>query len=168
MLLLPSTTSSDKEITLTQGLKALVSADDFDRLSRHYWQALWNGRHWYAVRSGRGGKLLYMHRVITGAEPGQDVDHRDRTATLDNRRGNLRIASRSQNQANRGRLRSNSIGYTGVRRKPSGKFVGAVVKLGRRFYTKVQDTVEQAARARDVLAQELFGEFAAMTTQEAA
>ena len=168
MLLLPSLATTHKEITLTRGLTAKVSPEDFDRLMRHKWQALFNGRHWYAVRSGPDGSLIYMHRTVTGAQFGQDVDHRDRAATLDNTRENLRLASRSQNQANRGKLTSNTSGYTGVGPTPSGKFIGRVQHLGRSFRTKVYATAEAAARARDLLAQEIFGEFASMTALGAA
>jgi hypothetical protein len=157
-----------REIELTQGLTAKVNPEDFDKLNAYNWQALWNGRHWYAVRASPGGGLIYMHRAILGAEPGQDVDHRNRKETLDNTRDNLRLASRSQNQANRGLLPTNTLGYTGVRPTPSGKFIGRVTKLGRCYFTKVHATIEAAACARDQLAQELFGEFAVMTSQVAA
>jgi hypothetical protein len=165
MLLLPATTSDVKRIDLTQGKIALVSVQDFDRLSRFKWQALFNGNRWYAVRCTPGTPhgITYMHRDVTGAQLGQDGDHKRRTDTLDNTRQNLRVASRSQNLANRDLSSHNAFGFTGIKRKPSGKFIGVVTRLGKQFRTKVQDTIEQAAKARDVLAQSLFGEYAAQT-----
>jgi hypothetical protein len=168
MLMLTCSSTDYKLVSLTQGKTAKVSPEDFDRISRHKWQALWNGRHFYAVRHDevRGHGLIYMHREVVGSQPGQDTDHRNRENTLDNTRENLRPASRSQNQANRGLISSNSIGYTGVRRAPSGKFFGVVTRLGKTFKTHVQTSVEAAAKARDVLAQDLFGQFASLTFTE--
>src|SRR5208282_6916814 len=45
-------------------------------------------------------KTIRMHRLLLGARPGQQVDHGDGNG-LNNRRNNIRIATRSQNGANR-------------------------------------------------------------------
>lgn len=50
----------------------------------------------------KNGKLLYLHRLIMDATENQIVDHIDMN-TLDNRKKNLRMATKSQNQANRGK-----------------------------------------------------------------
>lgn len=81
-----------------------VDDDDFDRLNAFRW-FLTNG---YAVRSSAQDDLgqrrsIRMHREITGLVRGDglEVDHRDRTAKLDNRRSNLRVGTKAQNQQNR-------------------------------------------------------------------
>ena len=62
-----------KRITLTQGQFAIVDDEDFERLTRHKWYALWDTgtRSYYAVRDERGvdGKIrkIRMHREIMGA-----------------------------------------------------------------------------------------------------
>jgi hypothetical protein len=57
------------------------------------------------------GKQVYMHRFILNAPKGLDVDHINRNP-LDNRKCNLRIATRRQNNFNR---RATPIsGYAGV------------------------------------------------------
>ena len=43
-----------------------------------------------------------MHRVITGAGPGEMVDRKDNRQTIDNRRLNLLVCSNAQNQQNSG------------------------------------------------------------------
>lgn len=87
---------------------ALVDDDWFDELNRFKWKAKPNAghNHVYAVRVQKGldGRWhdVRMHRVVLGYSGDLDIDHRNRNA-LDNRRANLRIATRSENQLNRGR-----------------------------------------------------------------
>lgn len=86
---------------------ALVDDADFEGLNRWRWKAKWNGagNYVYAVRNTKvdGRNItLRMHRVILGLDPGDptDVDHINQKS-LDNRRQNLRLASRKENLANR-------------------------------------------------------------------
>ena len=93
-----------KIIPLTQGQVTIVDDEDFEYVSQHNWRAKRAGRHgdyWYAALSG-GTKTIFLHRLLVNAQPGEDVDHKNH-ATLDNRRSNLRRATRSQNNANKGR-----------------------------------------------------------------
>jgi endogenous inhibitor of DNA gyrase (YacG/DUF329 family) len=81
---------------------ALVDASDYPELAQWKWKAKWNaaGNHVYAVRNV-GNSTLRMHRVILGlgAFKGDDVDHINHES-LDNRRSNLRVVSRSVNVKN--------------------------------------------------------------------
>lgn len=103
-----------KQIPLTRGFVAIVDADDYEHLSAFRWHAV--GRAMvYAMRRGRKGepKAVPMHRHITKAKTGLDVDHLNWN-TLDNRKANLRVCSRSANIGNAkpGR-RNNKTGYKG-------------------------------------------------------
>lgn len=96
-------------ITLTKDFHCRVSGRDFDSLSRFSWCAdvrvLGVGAEQvYAVRYTRDtGKTrkFYMHREIVQPPEGYVVDHKDGN-TLDNRRGNLRLATPGQNRFNGG------------------------------------------------------------------
>ena len=60
------------------------------------------------------GRNIYMHRYILGIlDPAIEIDHHNRNA-LDNRRQNIRVATRSSNMLNRGRPRNNTSGIKGV------------------------------------------------------
>src|SRR5688572_25116532 len=85
------------EIALTRGKVALVDEADAELLAGHSWCANLNSKtdHWYAQSRIRG-KLVYMHRLITGAGQGQVVDHINDDG-LDNRRENLRLVSHASN-----------------------------------------------------------------------
>lgn len=85
-------------IKLTRGQTAVLDDIDAALVSGRSWQASprRDGKGWYAV--ARGG--VRMHRLLTGALPGEIVDHIDGDG-LNNRRGNLRVGTQSQNCVNR-------------------------------------------------------------------
>lgn len=78
----------------------MVDDDDFEWLNRYRWKAKWNGsrNNIYAIRTQRGSDLR-MHRVICGYAGDEDIDHKNHNS-LDNRRSNLRIVSRTENILN--------------------------------------------------------------------
>ena len=87
-----------KEIKLTKGFVAIVDDEDYEWLSQWKW-------HYdkYACRRKSTGykqsKIVFMHREILGYEGELDVDHINKDR-IDNRKCNLRLATRSQNLAN--------------------------------------------------------------------
>jgi len=154
-----------KEIELTQGKVALVDDEDFEELNKHKWRAMNNhGRGWYAVRrsSSCNGKwhTIYMHREIMNAQPGQEVDHRNRKG-LDNQRKNLRFCTCSQNQANAKKRVRCSSQYKGVNwNKQHDKWQAYIKVHGKQAYLGYFDDEIAAACAYDKAATERFGEFA--------
>lgn len=94
-----------KEIPLTKGMVALVSDDDYERVSKYKWYASLESRgtKWYAIRRETvDGKRLKirMHRFIMSLPPGKDdervVDHKDHNS-LNNQRENLEIITQTEN-----------------------------------------------------------------------
>jgi hypothetical protein len=100
------------EIELTRGYVALVDAQDVEFLQEWKWYARLNNGIIYAG-SKIGERYTFMHRLILSAAKGLGVDHRNGNG-LDNRRSNLRLATNSQNQMNRGLQRNNTSGFKGV------------------------------------------------------
>lgn len=105
-----------------------------------------------------------LHRWLLDAPEGMDVDHKNGDG-FDNRRSNLRLATRSQNLANR-RGWSNLTQYKGIRYKPARPGKGpecweAYVGFeGRKVYAGRARTEVEAARLYNKKALELYGEFA--------
>ena len=140
-----------KLIPLTQGKFTKVDNDDFDRLKDICWAF---GANMY-VRNDSFGSL---HRYIMNAPDGMDVDHINHD-TLDNRKNNLRICTRQQNLWNTKPY--GSCKYKGVCwDKHRNKWL-SYVTFENKFITLGRfNTEEEAARAYDTKAKELFGEFA--------
>ncbi len=77
---------------------------------------------------------------------------------LDNRRENLRIATRQENQRNRrGWGRS---GFKGVLFRAKRQRWEAYIQVGTRVFSRARHTAEEAAIAYDDMAREHFGQFA--------
>jgi hypothetical protein len=146
-------------IPLTQNQNAIVDLSDFDWLMKWNWIAHRNHpkKTFYAVRKGQKGEAntVFMQSFIVGSE----VDHRNRNG-LDNRRGNLRACTDSQNQANRKAFGKGSK-FKGVWfEKQSGKWRSQIMVNRRAIRLGRFDEEEKAARAYDAAAREHFGEFA--------
>jgi hypothetical protein len=91
---------------------------------------------------------------------GYELDHKNRKK-WDNRPSNLRLATRSQNNANMTPGKNNTTGYRGV--YPShqkGKYCVQVTKDGKCHSLGTYKTVEEAAKVASEARQKLFGEFA--------
>jgi|SRR5690606_5502844 len=148
-----------KLIPLTQGKFAKVDNEDFDRLKDINW-CYGDGRV-YAYNKEFGK----MHRYILNAPTGLLVDHINRD-TIDNRRCNLRLVTISQNMMNTAK-KVGSSQYKGVYlNKKSGKYV-ARIKLNKRVYCLGSfNNEEEAGRAYDIKAVELFAEYANLNFPE--
>jgi hypothetical protein len=150
------------EIVLASGHKALVDDADFELVNKHKWHLKKGPYTFYAqCRLKNSDVFLRMHRFILGViNPKVLIDHKDLNG-LNNQRDNLRVCTSSQNLQNAPRKSNNTSGFKGVswnkekkRWVAKTKFNGKYVFIGR-FRKK-----EDAARAYDKKALELFGEFA--------
>lgn len=126
-------------------------------------------------------RTILMHRYILDLAcddtyTDQVVDHIDGNG-LNNVKSNLRLCNRSENSCNK-RLRSNSqTGYRGVNKKKETQYIkkdGTKIKYNvkkpwlayitpkgkKRITIGYFENIEEAAKAYDEKAKELFGEFA--------
>lgn len=155
-----------KLIKLTKGKFAQV--DDESNLEVFTWHCTTAG---YAARrqlKAEGGyrKIIYMHRQITKAGDSLlDVDHINGDK-LDNRIENLRLVTHAQNMLNWDNRRGTSI-YRGVSWNSERNKWKAQIQLNNknkpigRFNTEIE-----AAKAYDLEAKKLFGEFARLNFKE--
>lgn len=156
-----------REISLTKGYTAIVDDDDYDDVSRHKWCAIVTGQHIkrvYAMRretiDGRSVYIL-LHRQIMKAPSELDVDHKNHD-TLDCRKDNMRLATRSQNLANNRRSIGVS-GYRGVTKAHNSN--GWMVIFRSKYYGTFNDKIT-AAKQYDFIAKKVFGEFAVLNFPE--
>lgn len=108
------------------------------------------------------GQKFLAHRIIwflvTGESPATQIDHINLDKT-DNRFANLRLATPSQNTANRGQFRNTGL-PKGVRRGYGGKFTASISFERRTTYLGTFETAEDAGVAYAAAAERIHGEFA--------
>lgn len=148
----------------------MVDDEDYEWLSKYYWNITNNTTTTNYARSSCFGKpSVRMHRLIMGLGDWKTdkifVDHIDGNG-LNNQKSNLRLCDKSQNGANRRKIK-HSTSYTGVRRiKPYNKYYhtaqikvkGKSIHLG--CFLGTSEGAVEAAKAYDSAAKKYFGEFA--------
>ena len=163
-------TDSYRDVPLSGGRTvALVDAADFALVSQWKWHVC-NG---YAARSvyipeTQGSRMVLMHRFLLGiSNPKIVVDHIN-CQTLDNRRANLRPATKSQNTAYQAKPRRGSSPYRGVSRsgKRNKPWQGSICVNQRNKSLGTFLTEEEAAHAYDRAARDAFGSFARLNFPE--
>lgn len=154
-----------REIPLTRGLCAIVDDEDFEFLSQWPWHAFkGHGDKFYACRNSAfdaEGKRthIFMHRVIAQTPDGMDTDHINGNG-LDNRRSNLRHASRSENMWNRAPNRRGTSKHKGVYWHCQRNKWCASIQVGKvRKHLGLFETEQAAAEAYAARAEVEFGEF---------
>lgn len=141
------------------GKFVLVDDEDFERLNKWSW---YYHAGYAARRKSPENKIMMMHREIMMTPKGMDTDHKNNNR-LDNRKDNLRICNRSQNNLNIGKRPNNTSGYKGVFWRSDKKLW--LARVGKIYAGKFKDK-EAAAKAYDKKAKELFGRFAKLNFPE--
>lgn len=148
------------EIVLTKGYVTVVSPEDAD-LAKRCWQIeIHKDGKTYATHPHPTTK---MHRVILARVlnrpllSSEDVDHWDNDP-LNNKRSNLRLATRQQNASNRKMHTKNKAGLKGVSRHKD-KYQAQIQVNYKKIYLGVYNTPEEAYIAYCEASKKYHGEF---------
>lgn len=136
-----------------KGEQFIFDKDDYDKVKNYCWMISDNG---YVV-SQYNGKTIRFHIVIMGKRDGFVIDHINQKKN-DNRKSNLRYATKSQNRIN------------------TKKKIKGVYKGKKRWYARITvnnetielgyyDTKEEAIFARQQAEIKYFGEFSPLSEQ---
>lgn len=136
-----------------------VDLEDWLKYSGKSWWVISTGYAYGRPFGGKSGKLF--HRLIMNEPEGMDIDHINGDK-LDNRKNNLRVATRGQNSANQKPQRKKlSSKHKGVSwQKSNSKWYAYINKKGRRLNLGYYQNENDAAKAYNKKALEIFGEFA--------
>ncbi len=142
-------------------LLALVDDADFERVAQKRWWAMTiPRRRTFYVQGYIGGKRrCSLHHFVLGVPVGCQIDHRDGNG-LNNSRSNLRLADGTGNRANSALCRNATSGFKGVHKSKGTRWRARIMYHYKRQNLGCFATRQEAARAYDAKAIELFGEFA--------
>lgn len=147
-------------VPLTQSKEAVIDAADVHLVEGVNWYAAKSRNTYYAqrqVKTSQGQTTLLMHRVLMADVCGE-VDHKNGDG-LDNRRSNLRPATKAQNQINTAD-RANSTGFKGVHfRAKNNRWVATIRIDGKRKYLGMFETPELAGAAYTEAAKQVHSDF---------
>lgn len=151
-----------KFIPLSRGQFAIVDEEDFEFVNKWKWYFSSKG---YAIRFGPRNrknkrKIFLMHRLLMNNPDGYEVDHANGDKT-DNRKSNLRIATRQQNAMNQGKTALNKSGYRGVFwHKKANKWCVQITINKRNVHIGLFKSKLDAAMAYNKAARKYHGKFA--------
>lgn len=144
----------------SKGEKFLFDLDDYDKIKDFCWYISDEG--YVKAYSSELSKIISFHRVVTGLYNSiYDIDHKNgECSRYDNRKCNLRIATRSQNQMNKGKQRNNTSGIVGVGwHKLTNKWTAYIAIDKKQVHLGLFDNKEDAIRARKEAEDKYFGEW---------
>lgn len=149
-------------ISLNCDAVTVVDDADYDRIASYDWFLSGAGYAAGFVPVEGKFRLVYLHRFLMNAQPGEIVDHINGCA-LDNRRANLRLVTPGQNGQNKRLSALSTTGLKGVGwHKARRKYHARIQLQGIRCHLGFFDDAQSAAQAYDAAARGLFGVFAVL------
>ena len=132
-----------------------VDLEDFWRVKDYCWH---KDSHGYLVTHEKN-KRIVLHRLIMNCPNNMEVDHTHHDIT-DNRKRELKIVTRSQNNMNHGLKSNNTSGVTGVSLyKRTGKWTAGIHINKKHIHLGCFDDFDDAVKARKEAEKKYFGEY---------
>jgi hypothetical protein len=138
-----------------------IDDSDFELVSKYIW-GIDNGYPYSSIKGNR----VRLHRMLLGLVTGDGnlVDHKDGNP-LNNRRDNIRVCTRSQNNRNARKKSRNTSGLKGVTRHRN-KWLAQIYSGSKHIILGQYSDKIEAAKAYDKAADNYHGEFASLNFDE--
>jgi len=155
---------SFRRIYLGQSQWTILDVEDYYKFANIGWALGGYKKNFYAVGGikNKNGEfeIVRLHRAIMNPPKRRVVDHRNGNG-LDNRRENLRIATKSQNACNNRKRRNSTSRFIGVYfHKWHGLWVASIWYRGKKIWLGQFESEIEAAKAYDRSALKYRKEFA--------
>ena len=133
--------------------RAIIDLDDVDKVKNYKWYLKDKG---YVYSKTLG---ILLHRFIMDPHDDMVVDHINHDP-LDNRKSNLRICTKQQNNMNKSLNSNNMSGVSGVYwNKQINRWIAQIKLYDEQIYIGSYKTIEAATQARKNAEIEYFGEY---------
>lgn len=129
-------------ITSNTKEKFYVDLEDFDKIKDYTWR----NSSWGYICTTSDKTTVILHRLIMDF-PDKTIDHKDRNP-LNNRKSNLRLVTRQQNQHNFSISFDNTSGFIGVSRFKKNHWRARIVCDGKENHLGIYKNKEDAITAR--------------------
>lgn len=144
--------------------EVVIDSEDWERVRKYRWYIHLDSSgivYVYANKKDEDRiKIIKLHRFIMNCPARKVVDHVDHN-TCDNRKENMRICTKQQNNMNRRKGSANSSGFKGVVWHKQAQKWMAFIKVDRKhIYLGLFDDKHKAAQKYNETAIKLFGDFA--------
>jgi len=141
----------------SKGEEFYFDLEDYDLIKDYCWHIDNKG---YVVSINENGQKIMLHRLITNCPNNLMPDHiHGQNSRNNNRKVNLRIATRSQNAMNQKTHNNNTSGVTGVCwHKRNNKWM-AQIRVNKKTYQKYFNNFNDAVLQRKMWEEKFFGEF---------
>ena len=144
----------------SKGEEFYFDLEDYNKIKDYCWYVSDEG--YIKAYIPELSKIVSMHRIIMELSDAiYDIDHKDgESSRNDNRKSNLRIATRSQNQMNKGKQKNNTSGVVGVGwHKATDKWAAYIAINNKQIHLGLFDKKEDAIKTRKEAEDKYFGEW---------
>lgn len=137
----------------TKGEEFWFDLEDYNKIKNYCWHITDKGY----VSTHAGKKQLFLHKLVMNTN--NTVDHIKHN-TFDNRKSNLRIATKQQNAQNASLSKNNTSGVTGVTWHKRDKVWQARITLNyKKIHLGYFESFDDAVRARKEAEEKYYGKY---------
>lgn len=143
----------------SKGEEFYFDLEDYDLIKDYCWHK--NNKGYIASTNSETRKTVLFHRIVMDCPDGLMPDHiHGRETRYDNRKSNLRIATKQQNGMNSALYENNTSGVSGVKwHRRDNVWESCITVNYKRIYLGRYNKFEDAVKARKEAEEKYFGEF---------